>query len=443
MKFLIDKQTINDLDIFDRTKGEKSVISLFKHTISKGGEEKLKDFFNYPINDITTLKKRVEIIKFFELNTNFIEIDRIQLDLVEFYLVQDKKPTRLSVPDIVRKSIDSWIKPSNKSYIISRGTHYLVDILNNLYEFAIGIDINNSPKQLLHYRAEIINAVSNSDLKFALSVKNRKLGFIEKGKLDYYFRYSHLGIIKSLLDIIYEIDVYRSVSLTTQKYGFTYPTYVSESVCVEIKGLFHPFLEKPTSNDFSLDQDKNLAFITGPNSAGKSTYLKSLGIAVFLAHIGFPVPAKGMKTFVFNGMLSSINLSDNLGKGYSHFYSEVLRVKQAAEQINRIKNTVIIFDELFRGTNVKDAFEATTSVIDAFSKNKTSLFAISTHIIEAAEKLTDNKSIDFLHFEITINNREPEYTYTLKNGITNERIGMYILEKEKVIETIEQSISSN
>lgn len=127
--------------------------------------------------------------------------------------------------------------------------------------------------------------------------------------------------------------------------------------------------------------------------AGKSTFLKSLSISVYLAHLGLPVPAKYMKTSKYNGLLTTINLSDNINKGYSHFYNEVLRVKYVAERINQVRNIFVVFDELFRGTNVKDAYEASLSVISAFSKLNKGFFAISTHIIEVADKLKDNKSI--------------------------------------------------
>jgi DNA mismatch repair ATPase MutS len=177
--------------------------------------------------------------------------------------------------------------------------------------------------------------------------------------------------------------------------------------------------------------------------AGKSTYLKSFGISVYLAHLGFPIPAKSIETSIFNGLLTTINMSDNINKGYSHYYNEVLRVKYVAEQINRLKNIVVIFDELFRGTNVIDAYEASLSVISAFAKIKMSLFAISTHIMEVAEKLKLNDSIYFKFFEIKINEGIPQYTYKLKDGVTDERIGMYILTKEKVIETITKTISRN
>ncbi|MBK6527650.1 MAG: hypothetical protein IPG07_20145 [Crocinitomicaceae bacterium] len=71
-----------------------------------------------------------------------------------------------------------------------------------------------------------------------------------------------------------------------------------------------------------------MIFLTGANMAGKSTLLKSLGLSIYLAHIGFPVPAKKFQTTLYNGIITTINLPDNINKGYSHFYHEVIRKRK-------------------------------------------------------------------------------------------------------------------
>ncbi len=83
--------------------------------------------------------------------------------------------------------------------------------------------------------------------------------------------------------------------------------------------------------------EHNLVFLTGANMAGKSTFMKSFGVAVYLAHMGFPVGAEEMVFSVQDGMYTSINVPDNLDAGFSHFYAEVLRVKRAAEEVSQGK----------------------------------------------------------------------------------------------------------
>lgn len=440
MKFEVDSQTAKDLELFEKRKDEQSIFSLFNHTLTNGGYNKLKETFASPLSDIKLLENRVQAIMYFENSNVSFEIDKVWFDLIDYYLTQDNKPTKLSIVDIVRKSVDRKIRPSNKAYIIQRGVSCLVRTINDLYEFAERINAETAPKHIANYKQTITYTIESTNLRFALQHRNkRRIGFIWIGKFDFYFRYSDYESIIKLLDIVYEIDMLRSVAIAKHKHGLSYPKYNSSQVDINIKGLFHPFLKNPVSNDLEINHQKNMCFLTGPNMAGKSTYLKSFGISVYLSHIGFPVPAQSMETFVFNGLYSSINISDSVNKGYSHYYSEVLRIKFIAEQINLRKNVIVIFDELFRGTNVKDAYEASLAVISAFSKVNRSLFAISTHLIEVADELKTHDRIDFKYFEIAIENGMPMYTYKLKEGVTNERLGLYILKKEKVLETIADS----
>ena len=156
-----------------------------------------------------------------------------------------------------------------------------------------------------------------------------------------------------------------------------------------------------------------------------------------MAHAGFPVPAEKMDISVLTGLYTTINIADSLNSGYSHFYSEVLRVKYVANELKE-NRALVIFDELFRGTNVKDAYDGTLAVVEALTEVKNSFFAVSTHIVEAAYKLNDTSNIQFAYLEIIKRDNIPEYTYKLKEGISENRLGMYILQQEKLIETIKE-----
>ena len=105
------------------------------------------------------------------------------------------------------------------------------------------------------------------------------------------------------------------------------------------------------------------------------------------------------------------NLSDNLNLGYSHFYSEVRRVKEVVTKLNSHQNLVVIFDELFRGTNVKDAYDGSLSIISALAKVKGSLFFISSHILEVAENLNQLDSICYNCLNQNLLNPKPVYDF--------------------------------
>src|SRR5690606_38717266 len=109
-------------------------------------------------------------------------------------------------------------------------------------------------------------------------------------------------------------------------------------------------------------------------------------------------------------------LPDNIALGYSHFYNEVKRVKDIASAIHKNRRMIVILDELFKGTNVKDASDACLLITSALSKIKNCLFVVSTHHVEIAEKLAPIKNIFFNHFGYSIINEAPAYTYKLMKG---------------------------
>ena len=223
--------------------------------------------------------------------------------------------------------------------------------------------------------------------------------------------------------------------------GYSLPDYIHSSVPVfKATDTFHPFLDLPVKNSLEFQSKSSLCFLTGPNMSGKSTFLKTCGILVYISHLGLPVPAKKFETSIFNGLYTTINLSDDINLGYSHFYAEVNRVKQISTSLSSDGNLAIIFDELFRGTNVKDAYDASLGIISSLCQVRKSLFFISTHILEVAENLENTDSIMFKCFESDLVDNQPVYDYKLKDGISRERVGMRILEKEKILQVLSEII---
>ena len=172
--------------------------------------------------------------------------------------------------------------------------------------------------------------------------------------------------------------------------------------------------------------------------AGKSTFIKSVGASVFLAHIGMGVPARRMKLTQFDGMLSNINVVDNIAKGESFFFNEVQRIKNTIEKINNGKKWLVLIDELFKGTNVQDAMKCSLTVIKGLIKIKNSLFILSTHLYEIGEELKRFPNISFQYFETIVRDEQLEFSYQLKEGISNDRIGYVILKREKVVDMLEK-----
>ncbi|MGN6509822.1 MAG: MutS-related protein, partial [Chitinophaga sp.] len=170
--------------------------------------------------------------------------------------------------------------------------------------------------------------------------------------------------------------------------------------------------------------------------AGKTTFIRAVGIAVFLAHLGMGVPAQQMKLSFFHGILSNIDVKDNIFKGESYFYNEVQRIKNTIIKISDEKNWLILIDEMFKGTNVEDAKNCSLAVIRGLLNNHRCLYILSTHLYEIAEELQGEDQIIFKYFQSEVIDDNLHFTYGLKDGIAKEKIGYLILRKEKVIELL-------
>ncbi|MDR0765879.1 MAG: hypothetical protein LBF09_02945 [Odoribacteraceae bacterium] len=439
MAFIIDKQTLDDLNIFGK-RGRDSIYNMFNTTRTRGGARVLEEMFLYPLSEEDRINKRGSIIRFFQTNGMTFPFRGELFDTIEYYLANTDSRTRLTVEDnTLQRKLKGAMGADTDYDQLHKGVLAAIEIVNRLRAF---VEVMEKNEESGPYRAEVEEMGRLArDPEFAPLFEEKigkKLPYARTASLDALLRFKVREKLQRLLYWIYNLDVYIAVALVATKYGFVIARALpGGNNSLKIKEVYHPMVKNAVANSLSVDRSNNVIFLTGANMAGKSTFMKTLSIAVFLAHMGFPVPAREMEFSVLEGMYTTINLPDNLNMGYSHFYAEVLRVKKVAEQLGRSKNLLVIFDELFRGTNVKDAYDATVAITEAFSGKRDCLFVISTHIIEAGETLGNMcDNIHFVYFPTVMDGNVPRYTYTLADGITGDRHGMMIINNEKVIDII-------
>lgn len=434
--FLIDQQTLRDLNVFTETSG--SVFHIFKGTRTLGGREKLREMMSNPSADLSVITRRSESIKYFHDREVPLDIRNEELDLIEFYLKSTKRRSKENLIDALSDYVNR--NSSNDYYIIKTGLKYLIKLAKYLNIFITENQAEDLPEYLNVIFNRITELTAESQLGQALKLNENKLKFYQVNWLDDAFRGKEKQNIQELLQLCYELDVFEYAGFTAKNRGFTFPEYTGgTNMQFSVEGLFHPGIKNPVANDVRFDSGQNMVFLTGSNMAGKSSLLKSLGLAIYLTHIGFPVPAKAMKTTVFNGLVTTINLPDNISDGLSHYYSEVKRVKDVALKLTENDRLFVIFDELFRGTNVKDAFDASLMIISELSFIRNSAFFISTHIVELADELQKYPNIAFQQMETFFENDMPVFTYKLSEGISTERLGMYIVLNEGIVDTIRKA----
>jgi DNA mismatch repair ATPase MutS len=372
------------------------------------------------------------------LETGFeLKINSGQFEFIGHYQRLNTAPLRNNFVDAFLQNLSYRINPDNNYYIIKSGVQQLVYLLVQLKEKIETSDKKNIPVKLALYEKKIAEFIENPDFRFVFT-KRLKITYSKLNKLDNLFRRKYKNELPEIIDLVYILDAWISVAKVAKQKNLALPVYSDLTApTLFIEEFYHPLLENAVPYSIEINESANLCFLTGPNMAGKSTFLKSVGLSVYLAHIGFPIPARKMTTTIYNGIVTTINLSDYINVGYSHFYSEVNRIKETILKIKDKKRLFVIFDELFRGTNVKDAFDGSLLIIKSFANIPESTFFISTHITEVAEKVKELSNIQFKYFDSKLVDNIPIYEYKLESGISHERLGMYILKNEKIVEILD------
>ena len=404
----IDKTTLNDLSIFN-TEEEFSIFNYLDQTLTINGKQQLKKNLSTPLTSIET-------------------ITGIQDTLQLIIQMHDRWPKQISNGSImvIEKFYDSNIDPIPA--VASAFTAYSYKMLHDDCPAPLKKILLEAKKITGH---EAFKIVESNDHASAIPIPQLlQLGHF----ILYQFKMNMLG----LLHIHAQLDAWYGMAMAVKKYNLVFPGFVdSPQPFIEASGLFHILLHKPIAYDVVMNRQTNFLFLTGANMAGKSTFIKSVGSAVFLAHIGMGVPAKKMGLSLFDGMLSNINVIDNIAKGESYFFNEVQRIKSTIQKVNDGRKWLILIDELFKGTNVQDAMKCSSTVIEGLLKIKNSLFILSTHLYEIAEALKIHSNIKFNYFETTVENDQLLFNYQLREGISNDRLGYLILKKEGVVKMLE------
>jgi hypothetical protein len=215
-------------------------------------------------------------------------------------------------------------------------------------------------------------------------------------------------------------------------YTFSLPKKKQQSPVFEATDLGHPLIpdNQKITNDVAIDNVGDIQLITGSNMAGKSTYLRTIGINLALCHAGAPVNASFFETAPFR-LFSSINVTDSLDEGLSHFYAEVKRLRALLDQLKQPHEHPLFFmvDEIYRGTNNRERLAGS----EAFLKNvagKDGVGLVSTHDLELARLEEEIPTLSNWHFEETIEDGKMRFEYKLKPGPCPSTNALKIMEME-------------
>ena len=434
----LDNTTYNDLSIFEREE-EFSIFNRLNFCRTSEGREWLLKFFTNPFSDQKHILETQQVIKTI-------------LDNTDQWPTSITNGTVMVIERFYESSIDTMPGSANGlnafSYKLFHGpdfslvrysiTHF-ADFLRGMHRLNEILNTDTAPLLVRSFLQRAKDIMNKPELQALLKRDPvKQFSWTETIYYGKFIREQFKSGVFELVGIFGRLDAWYSMAMAMQKYQLAFPVFINQSQpLVDARQLYHILLPTPVPYDVHMSKESNFLFLTGANMAGKSTFIKAVGSAVFLAHLGMGVPAKAMQLTIFDGLLSNINVVDNIVKGESYFFNEVQRIKKTILKINDGRKWLVLIDELFKGTNVQDAMKCSSSVIKGLIKIKNSLFILSTHLYEIGEELKQFPNISFRFFETSVKDDQLEFSYQLREGISNDRLGYLILRREKVVELLE------
>ena len=435
----IDKTSFNDISIFHQEE-EYSIFHKLNFTRTVGGKDWLRRFFSEPHSDLKKILGTQIILKTLleHLDEWPTEITNGTVIMMDKFLDYNLDP--ISKNQNILNALSYKLLHAADYSMVKFSMKHFADFFRGLKKLSRLFSSASLPVQIQFYVERIEKALKEEPLNRLADI--REDVDLTMGQNLYYanlFKSDYKNDAHELMDIFSRFDAWYSMAMAVKTFGLHFPKFIeSEQPYFKAEGLYHVLLQAPVAYDLIMHPEENFVFLTGANMAGKSTLIKAVGSSVFLAHIGMGVPAKNMELSLFDGLLSNINVSDNIAKGESYFFNEVQRIKNTIYKINNGQKWLVLIDELFKGTNVQDAMKCSLTVIKGLIKIKNSLFILSTHLYEIGEELKKYPNISFKYFETTVTEDQLDFSYQLKEGISNDRIGYVILKREKVIEMLEK-----
>ena len=234
--------------------------------------------------------------------------------------------------------------------------------------------------------------------------------------------------LQKVAKAISEVDVLQSFALVSEKYNYTKPSLTLDHSLKLIESR-HPVVERVikdeyVANDIVMDNGVSTFLITGPNMAGKSTYMRQLGIIVIMAQIGCFVPAKEAKLPVFDQIFTRIGASDDLVSGESTFMVEMIEASNAIT--NATKNSLILFDELGRGTATYDGMSLAQAILEYTHDMIGCKTLFSTHYHELTSLEKNLKHLKNKHVSATEEGDSIIFLHKVLDGAVDKSYGINV-----------------
>ncbi len=436
-----DKTTLRDLAVFPAD-GSGGIFALIDRTTTQSGRDALRRHILNPPDSYEQLVAVQDTIKFWSKHTKLWPVVILNGTIVMLEKFFESAEGASAPPSGLATILTPTFQKlfNKREYFFTKfSLSHLSDFLKGCLQLTAIIDMPNVPERLL---AELIKMKGNLEHQLIneLTEISENTPFATLARLQYRARRELKNTINRLISSYALLDAWHSMACATNEHKLVFADLIPElPVLLEGEGIYHPLLTTPVSYNLSFGDGKNFLLLTGANMSGKTTFLRAVGISSLLAHLGMGVPAKRLRTSFMQGIITNMHAEDNILKGESYFYAEVQRMKQIAAKLGSERPYLALMDELFKGTNVHDACECTKAVVEGLMNHPNHIMALSTHLYEVAQQFSNDGRILFYYFVTNISaSGEYKFTYQLRQGISDDRIGYLILQQEGVIDMLKK-----
>lgn len=240
---------------------------------------------------------------------------------------------------------------------------------------------------------------------------------------------SFIHRLQALAKLVSEIDCLQSFAEVSEKNHFIRPV-LSETGKLSVKQGRHPVVERVmgaqsyVANDCQMDDDREILLITGPNMSGKSTYMRQVALTAICAQIGCFVPAEEATLPIFDQIFTRIGAADDLIAGQSTFMVEMLEARNAI--VNATKDSLILFDEIGRGTATYDGMALAQAIIEYIHENVKAKTLFSTHYHELTVLDQELASLANIHVSAVEENGKVVFLHKIKEGPADKSYGIHV-----------------
>ena len=313
--------------------------------------------------------------------------------------------------------------------------------------FGYFIEIPNGSKNLVkeEYHWERRQTLTNCERYISPALKEKESMILnaEENIIDLEYKLfcdikeivkKEVPALNKTADALSEIDALTSLSICSEEYSLVRPILTSDHI-IDIKNGRHPVVEAVSKseyvpNDCLMDNGINTLLITGPNMSGKSTFMRQLAIIVIMAQMGSFVPCEAATLPIIDKIFTRIGASDDLVSGESTFMVEMKEARNAID--GATENSLILFDELGRGTATYDGMSLAQAILEYISENIGAFTLFSTHYHELTRLDKKFKNIKNVHVSAVENGSQITFLHKVKNGAVDKSYGIHVARLAKM-----------